>query len=211
MKILSVQSLVLPEVKVVRTARYHDHRGYFSEVFRESAFAAQPELDFLHGLKFQQVNESVSKPWTCRGMHFQWNPYMGKFVRTVYGRMIDMVMDVRKGSPNFGKIIAYDMPTDDERDFSEWIWVPIGFAHGNFFPVPTRIEYLCTGEYSPKCEAGISPLAPDLDWSLFDPELNTLFHDNIPHSPLFSDKDKNGLTLDAWLQDERSEQFVYKR
>jgi hypothetical protein len=73
------------------------------------------------------------------------------------------------------------------------------------------IPYQLPNESKVTLEAGILPLAPDLDWSLFYPELNTLFHNNIPHPPLFSDKDKNGLTLDAWLKDERSEQFVYKR
>ncbi len=88
---------------------------------------------------------------------------MGKLLRTLSGRMVDMVMDIRKGSPNFGKIILYDMPADLNASEDEWIWVPPGFAHGNYFTEPTRIQYLCTGEWSPGCEAGISPLSGDLD------------------------------------------------
>jgi dTDP-4-dehydrorhamnose 3,5-epimerase len=160
-------------------------------------------------VEFLQCNESYSKRGTVRGLHFQWNPYMGKLVRTLAGRMIDMVLDIRKYSPTFGKIILYDMPTNHEADYSEWIWVPPGFAHGNFFTEDTMIEYFCSGEYSPDCEAGISPLAEDIDWSLCDPELKEKFVDIAPSTTLITDKDKNGLTLDAWLNDNRADNFIY--
>ena len=94
---------------------------------------------------------------------------MGKLVRTIRGHMIDVVLDIRKGSPTYGKIIAHDMPVQGDEDYAEWIWVPPGFAHGNTFPADTVIEYLCSGEYSPGNEAGISPVADDLDWSLCEP------------------------------------------
>jgi dTDP-4-dehydrorhamnose 3,5-epimerase len=209
MKILSVQSLALPEIKIIRFGRFADHRGYFGESFRRSEFNTLPELAFLHGVEFGQMNDSVSRPGTCRGLHFQFNPYMGKLVRTVYGRMIDTALDIRKGSPTFGNIVAYDMPASDDKDYNEWIWIPVGFAHGPFFPEPTRIEYMCSGEYSPKCEIGISPLAPDLDWRLCDAKLKILFDSLVPQSQLLSEKDKNGLSLAAWQSDPRSENFVY--
>ncbi|MCA9876578.1 MAG: dTDP-4-dehydrorhamnose 3,5-epimerase family protein, partial [Thermomicrobiales bacterium] len=190
MKILSITDLAIPEVKVIRFARFRDNRGYFSEHYRFSDFETGDAASFMRGVRFLQMNESFSRPQTVRGLHYQWNPFMGKLVRTVRGRMVDMVLDIRKGSPTYGKIIAYDMPVTGEEDFSEWIWVPPGFAHGNTFTEDTVIEYLCSGEYSPGNEAGISPIAPDLDWSLCDPELASLFQGIAHTTDLMTDKDR---------------------
>lgn len=209
MKILDVKALVIPEVKVLRYGRFADNRGYFTETFRRADFDTTPGLGTLTQAQFLQANESFSKPGTVRGLHFQWNPYVGKLVRTVRGRMIDLVMDIRQGSPTHGKIIAHDMPADPTMDYNEWIWVPPGFAHGNFFTEETQIEYFCTGEYNPACEAGISPLAPDLDWSLCEPGLKKLFAEVAPGSERISPKDRNGLTLAAWVADSRAGNFVY--
>ena len=133
---------------------------------------------------------------------------MGKLVRTISGRMIDLVADIRLGSPTFGKIIAFDMPSALDAPEGTWIWVPPGFAHGNLFRQPTQIEYLCSGEYSPNCEAGITPLAADLDWSLCDPSLKTLFDQSVPAANM-TDKDRHNLTLTQWKSDPRSENFRY--
>jgi dTDP-4-dehydrorhamnose 3,5-epimerase len=209
MKILSITDLAIPEVKVIRFARFRDNRGYFSEHYRFSDFETGDAASFMSGVRFLQMNESFSKPHTVRGLHYQWNPFMGKLVRTVRGRMIDMVLDIRKGSPTYGKIIAYDMPVTGEEDYSEWIWVPPGFAHGNTFTEETVIEYLCSGEYSPGNEAGISPIADDLDWSLCDPELAALFQEIAHSTELMTDKDRNGFSLASWTADPRSENFLY--
>ena len=155
MKILSVKTLALPEIKVVQFALFKDHRGYFTEPYRKSDLTAHPDLPFSKSGDFVQENESFSKSHTLRGLHFQWNPFMGKMVRTLFGHMIDIVMDIRLGSPNYGKAILYDMPRSVDADMGEWIWAPPGFAHGNLFLEPTAIEYLCTGEYSQGCEASI--------------------------------------------------------
>lgn len=210
MKIVSIKTLAIPEVKVIKFARFCDTRGYFTEHYRKSDFVNHVDMDFMKNIEFVQFNESYSKPYVIRGLHFQWNPYMGKLVRTVVGRMVDLVLDIRKGSPTFGKIIAYDMPATVERDYSEWIWVPPGFAHGNFFTEETIIEYLCTGEYNPNCEAGISPLADDLDWSLMDKDIKKEFDRIVSESPVISEKDKNGLSLTEWLKDPRSDNFIYE-
>lgn len=209
MKILSVKTLPLTEIKVVRFSRFCDQRGYFTETYRKSDFVSHPEMGFMRGVKFVQSNESFSQKGTVRGLHFQWNPHMGKMVRTLYGRMVDLVLDIRKGSPSFGKIIAYEMPGRVSADRDEWIWVPPGFAHGNLFPEDTQIEYFCSGEYSLGCEAGISPLAADIDWSLVEPELKRLFDSIAPVTELITLKDKNAFSLAAWVKDERSENFVY--
>jgi dTDP-4-dehydrorhamnose 3,5-epimerase len=209
MKILHVRDLEFAEVKVIRYGRFADHRGFFSEHFRKSDFMTHPQLQFFKGVEFYQCNESYSKPGTIRGLHFQWNPHMGKLVRTLHGRMIDMVLDIRKGSPTFGKIIGYDMPANPQAEFCEWIWIPPGFAHGNYFTEESHIEYFCSGEYSPGCEAGISPLAADIDWSLCHPELKQGFDKIASANPLMTDKDRDGFTLSSWLDNPNSSQFVF--
>jgi len=208
-KIVSVTALAIPDVKVIRFARFCDQRGFFTEAFRKSDFAGRAEMGILPQVSFVQCNESYSHRGVIRGLHFQWNPLMGKLVRTVAGRMVDMALDIRKGSPNYGKIIAYDMPSQVSDAYGEWIWVPPGFAHGNFFSVPTQIEYFCTGEYSPGCEAGVSPLADDLDWSLCDGALHGEFAALASAGGVLSDKDRGVLKFRDWQSDPRSDHFIY--
>lgn len=210
MKILDCYSLAFPEVKVIRYKRFGDHRGYFSEIFRHSDFNNPELLACMNGLHFTQANESWSKNGTIRGMHFQWNPYMGKLVRTSIGHMMDMVLDIRQGSPSYGQIILHDMPSLVDQDWSEWIWVPVGFAHGSCFLMDSMIQYYCTGEWSPGCERSISPLAPDIDWSRCDPVLKARFDAVAPTTPYLTDKDRNGLTMASWKADPASREFVYE-
>jgi len=206
MKIVKVKNLNQPEVKIIKFARFSDNRGYFTEPFRKSQFLKEA----IPGFNIVQINESYSKKGVIRGLHFQWNPYMGKLVRTIKGHMIDLFLDIRKGSPTFGKINAFDMPASENDEISTWIWVPVGFAHGNIFLEETIIEYLCTGEYSQGCEAGISPLSKDIDWSLCDPNLKKIIEKQIKKGLIISEKDKKGLTLKEWLNDKRSENFIYR-
>jgi dTDP-4-dehydrorhamnose 3,5-epimerase len=207
--ILEVRELAIPEIKVIRFARRADHRGYFSEQYRFSDFESGPDTPFMRGVRFPQANESFSRAGTVRGLHFQWNPFMGKLVRTIRGHMIDVVLDIRKGSPTFGKIIAHDMPVQGDEEFAEWIWVPPGFAHGNTFSADTVIEYLCSGEYSPGNEAGVSPIADDLDWSLCEPALADQFQTIAGSTTLMTDKDRNSVSVAGWASDPRSENFLY--
>jgi dTDP-4-dehydrorhamnose 3,5-epimerase len=209
MKILRVEQLAMTEIRVIRFARFSDQRGYFTEHFRESDFRSSPLASFMEGVEFVQANESYSRAGTVRGLHFQWNPYMGKLVRTLRGHMVDVVLDIRRGSPDFGRAIAYDMPSDRSEDFNEWIWVPPGFAHGNVFLEDTLIEYFCSGEYSPGNEAGISPLADDIDWSLCDHNLRETFRGIASATQLMTDKDRNGLSVSTWARDERSHNFIF--
>jgi dTDP-4-dehydrorhamnose 3,5-epimerase len=208
MKVLEIKDLSIPSAKVVKFQRFADHRGYFTESFRKSQFAN--ELPFLRGIGFVQANESFSRKGVVRGLHFQWNPYMGKLVRTVQGEMVDLFLDIRKGSPTFGKAAAYRLASSPERECGEWIWVPPGFAHGNYFARDTTIEYFCSGEYSPGCEAGISPLSLDIDWSLCDQELKREFDRIVADGALMADKDRQGFSVAAWAADPRSSNFQYK-
>src|SRR5262249_13717955 len=139
LRILDVNTLPIPDVKVIRFGRYSDGRGYFSEPYRRSVLGDDIRASFLACLSIVQVNESWSREGVVRGLHFQWNPFMGKLVRTIKGRMIDLALDIRLDSPSFGKIVAYDMPSSSASEYSEWIWVPPGFAHGNFFTEETVI------------------------------------------------------------------------
>ncbi|MBN1846615.1 MAG: dTDP-4-dehydrorhamnose 3,5-epimerase family protein [Sedimentisphaerales bacterium] len=213
MDIIEIKTLPLEPVKVIRFRIYPDHRGYFMEQYRRSDFQDRRRFDFLEGMEFVQCNQSVSRAGTVRGLHFQWNPCQGKLVRTLSGRMIDMVLDIRKGSDTFGCILLVDMPAEPEPDpgWREWIWVPPGFAHGNFFPVQTQIEYFCTGEYNPQCEAGINPRSQDLDWSLCDPDLKELYNRIVSSTDLISTKDDQGFSLKQWSQNKNADRFVFER
>jgi dTDP-4-dehydrorhamnose 3,5-epimerase len=206
MKIVEVKRLRFPEVAVIRFARFKDHRGYFTEHYRESDFQG---LDGLRGLNFCQMNESFSRSGTIRGLHFQWNPCQGKLVRAVTGRLIDLVLDIRKGSPTFGRIIAHDLPARPDDDHAQWIWIPPGFAHGMLLVEDTLVEYLCSGEYNPRCEAGISPFSCDIDWSLCAPDLKAAFDRVAATTELVSDKDRKAPCMSAWAEDPRSSNFMY--
>lgn len=206
MKIIEFNELQIPGVCVLKYERFSDKRGYFSETFRDSDFVSlSSDITIFHdGVK--QANESYSRRNVLRGLHFQWNPHMGKLVRTISGHMIDLILDLRYGSPTQGKIIAYEMPSFTGSIHSEWIWVPPGCAHGNFFLEDSIIEYLCSGEYNGNCEAGINPFSEDIDWSICDKKLFNLFED-LKSNFLVSQKDINGLTLSQWLASVNSNQF----
>ena len=209
MKIEAVESLAIPELKVIRFGRFRDDRGYFTESYRLGDLIQHPETAFLREVRFPQINESFSQAGVVRGLHFQWNPHMGKLVRAVRGRIVDLALDIRLGSPTLGKIVARDISEDPGADHAEWIWVPPGFAHGFFCTTDGILEYLCSGEYSPGNEAGISPMAPDLDWTLCDRPLKRAFDEIVAGEPILSEKDRDALSLNGWLADERSTHFRY--
>ena len=209
MKIEAVESLAIPELKVIRFGRFRDDRGYFTESYRLGDLSCNPETAFLRDVRFLQINESFSRSGVVRGLHFQWNPHMGKLVRAVTGRIVDLALDIRLGSPTLGRIVAHDISEDPDADHAEWIWVPPGFAHGFFCPTDCIMEYLCSGEYSPGNEAGISPLAPDLDWSLCDRALKRAFDDVVTGDAILSEKDRDAFSMKGWLADERSANFTY--
>lgn len=205
MQILEVKSSIFPEIKIIRYERFPDERGFFSESFRKSDI--KDKIPEFNNLEILQSNVSYSKVGVIRGLHFQWKPDMGKLIRVIDGAMIDVFLDIRKNSPTFGKIGAVKMEADPTKTEESMIWIPRGFAHGVAFYKNSYIEYFCTAEYSPFNEAGIFPLASDIDWSLCDSQLKTEF-DQIAKSNLISEKDKKGLTVSQWKLDPRSENFV---
>lgn len=207
MKILEIKELAIPEVKVIKFQRFKDNRGYFTETFRYSDMITNTA--FFRGKNFLQANESFSNKNTIRGFHFQWNPFMGKLVRPLFGHLIDYAIDIRPNSVNFGKIIGYDMPVNYSYDYSEWIWIPPGFAHGTLLIEDSLIEYFCTGEYSQSCEAGISLLARDINWSLCSAYLVRIFNKTLIASEFITEKDRDALTLSEWLSNENSKEFIW--
>lgn len=211
MQIVSVTSLAIPDIKVVRFRRFKDERGYFSETFRRAVIETHPDMGFLKDVEFLQSNESFSAKGVVRGLHFQWDKPMGKWVRTICGRMVDLMLDIRVGSPTFGKILAYEMPVQASSEFSEWIYLPPGFAHGNYFSENTFIEYFCTAGYNPACEAGISPFSKDMDWSMCDPKLTQEFETLKNHSPIVSPKDTGAPEFGQWVKSNQQKPvFIYR-
>lgn len=195
MKILSIKPLVIPDIKVIEYMRFSDNRGYFTEHYRKTDFLEHSDLEFIKDTPFVQCNESFSRKSTVRGLHYQYDPDMGKLVRIITGHMIDLQLDVRKDSPTFGKIIGYEMKSSVDSDTAEWIWIPAGFAHGVCFIEDSLIEYFCTAQYTPEHEYGISPFANDIDWSLCDKDIKRKFEKLSGSDILISDKDINEMTL----------------
>lgn len=209
MKIISVKQLEIPGVKVIRFERHMDARGYFTEMLRQSDINENDDLKFLRENNFVQISEGYSKAGVIRGLHFQWQPSLGKLLRVVSGHMVDMILDVRKNSPTEGKIILYDMPNLPSDDYSEWLWLPPGLAHGSFFLKDSVVEYLFTAYYNANGESGVSPLAKDIDWSICDPSLKEKFMSLISGNMIISDKDKNAQSFSSWQNDVRSNNILY--
>src|SRR5919107_4042858 len=146
-------------------AVHGDERGFFVETWRRDAWeAAGVPSDFV------QDNHSRSRRGTVRGMHFQTSPGQGKLVRVARGRVLDVVVDVRRGSPTFGEWEAVEL--DDERGHQ--LWIPVGFGHG--FCVLSEVAdfvYKCTSYYDPATESGIRFDDPEvgIEWPLAQHEL----------------------------------------
>ncbi len=208
MKILSVQPLTIPDVKIIKFARFADERGYFAETLRIQDLTTAPKLPELHDSKFYQMNESYSKKNVIRGLHIQWDPHMGKLVRVIDGSILDFALDVRVGSQTFGKIVIHELVFDLVSDSLDWIWVPPGFAHGFLTTSEfARIEYVCTGWWNPLCERGIDIFDGDIDWSLANQNLVEKAKASFPKA-IMNDKDRNGLSLQVWKQSEDAQKFT---
>lgn len=208
MQVISVNCCSIEEIKIIKFKRFIDERGFFCEKFRTQTIETNNDLDFLKGLVFSQSNESFSRKNVLRGMHFQWEPFMGKLVRCISGRLIDIALDIRPNSKTFGKITAAVLDGTIGNDYSEWIWLPPGFAHGAFLTEDSIIEYQCTGHYNPQGEASVSPFANDIDWSLCPIEIRNEFEER-KNDIIIKDRDREGMTLSQWLENDNSKRFEY--
>ena len=150
-----VKELSLPGLKLIELKLYRDDRGYFTERYVQERFK-----DFGLPVNFIQDNHSRSKPGVIRGLHYQTNPAQGKLVGAIRGKIWDVVVDIRKGSPTYGKWEAVELSDENGR----LLWVPAGFAHG-FCVLGTEdadVMYKVDAPYSPKTEGGIVYNDPDL-------------------------------------------------
>jgi len=154
----------IPAVKIFISKKIEDERGYFSEIYNKSA------LEILgFELNFVQDNHSYSKhKFTLRGLHFQTPPFQqDKLVRVVRGSILDVAVDIRNGSPHFGKYVMEEINSSNRKQ----ILVPAGFAHGVLTLEPdTEIIYKVTNYYSPQNDKGILWTDSDLaiDWPVGD-------------------------------------------
>lgn len=204
MNILSKTKTALPDVVLFTYSRFKDDRGYFSETYNKKELHLSDGTDKITELV--QSNESYSKKNVVRGLHFQHDPFMGKLIRTAYGHMVDLVVDIRPHSETYGKGIMIDMPGSQESQTDALIWIPPGFAHGNLFLENTLIQYFCTGTYNPQGEVGITPYSPDIDWSMSSPDLYDRFTQMKEHA-IMSPKDRKGISLTEWKNNPNAQQF----
>ena len=158
----------IPDVIIYEPIVHGDDRGYFVETFREDKLE-----DFLgYKINFSQDNESKSSRGVLRGLHYQLAPFaQTKLVRVIQGRVLDVAVDIRKGSPTFGKHVAVELSSENKRQ----LLVPRGFAHA--FVVledDTVFAYKVDNYYSPECDRGIAfdDEALGIDWKIPHAELN---------------------------------------
>lgn len=173
-------------VVIIEPRIFKDARGYFFESFSERDFCKE-----VREVRFVQDNESKSSYGVLRGLHFQKPPFcQSKLVRVIKGAVLDVAVDIRKGSPTFGKHVAVELTEDNHRQF----FVPRGFAHGfSVLSDEVIFQYKCDNFYAPQSEGAIA-------WN--DPDLNIDWR--IPaEKVILSEKDKNHPCLkDAeWLFD----------
>jgi len=153
---MEVIATEIPDVKIIRPKRFGDQRGFFSETYNKRAFAEAG----IH-LEFVQDNHTLSGPrGTIRGLHFQIPPYaQDKLVRVARGAVLDVVVDLRKGSPTFGKHVTVVLSAADWNE----VIVPVGFAHGFCTLEPdTEVLYKVTDYYAAEYERGVIWNDPDL-------------------------------------------------
>jgi dTDP-4-dehydrorhamnose 3,5-epimerase len=165
---MQITATALPEVKIVQLTLHRDDRGFFVERFSATRFAEAglPE-------NYAQDNHSRSHPGVLRGLHYQYEPAQGKLVGVTRGRIWDVAVDIRPGSPNFGRHVGVELSDDNGR----LLWVPAGFAHG--FCVlgdeAADVFYKVDAPYNGKAEGGIRWDDPDLaiEWPVKNPQVST--------------------------------------
>ncbi len=161
---MKISSMAIPDILVIEPFVFEDDRGFFFESFRDDVFKKITSLN----LSFVQENHSKSFKGVLRGLHYQINPRaQGKLVRVVQGEVLDIVVDIRRSSPTFGRYVSEILTNDNKKQ----IWIPKGFAHG-FLTLSETAEFLykTTDLYSPDHERCIL-------WS--DPNLNINWPENI--------------------------------
>lgn len=158
---MKVIKTAIEDVVIIEPDVFGDARGYFFESYSQKKFDEQ-----VRPVKFVQDNESKSKYGVLRGLHFQkGRDAQSKLVRVVKGRVLDVAVDIRKGSPTFGQYVAVELTEDNHRQ----LFVPRGFAHGfSVLSEEAIFQYKCDNLYAPQSEGAIAWNDPDIaiDWQL---------------------------------------------
>lgn len=156
----------IPGVLIVEPRVFKDARGYFFESYSQREFDDKISAILGHPIRFVQDNESMSSYGVMRGLHYQRMPYtQSKLVRCVKGAVLDVAVDIRKGSPTFGQHVAVELTEDNHLQF----FVPRGFAHGFSVLSETAVfQYKCDEFYHPEADAGINILDGSfgIDWRI---------------------------------------------
>jgi dTDP-4-dehydrorhamnose 3,5-epimerase len=184
-----LESRQLEEIVVLVGKAYEDARGYFMETYREDQFR---ELGLPE--RFAKDNHSYSKKGVVRGLHFQWDPPMGKLMRVTRGAAFLVAVDLRLGSPTLGKWVGVEATAENRKQ----VWAPASFARG-FCALTDDVEvqYKCTGTYNGKAESAIR-------WDDSDIGITWPVRDVI-----ISEKDRKAQTLAEWLASANARHFVY--
>lgn len=163
---MEVLKTALEGVLIIEPKVFGDARGYFFESFSQREFDDKVSPILGHSINFVQDNESMSSYGVMRGLHFQCPPYtQSKLVRCVRGAVLDVAVDIRKGSPTYGQHVAVELTENNHRQF----FVPRGFAHGFAVLSDTAIfQYKCDEFYHPEVDGGLNILDNSLgiDWRI---------------------------------------------
>ncbi|MCM1300272.1 MAG: dTDP-4-dehydrorhamnose 3,5-epimerase [Alistipes senegalensis] len=163
-------------VVIIEPDLFGDERGYFFESFSERRFCEQ-----VRSVRFVQDNESKSSYGVLRGLHFQKPPHaQSKLVRVIAGRVLDVAVDIRRGSPTFGQHVAVELTGENHRQF----FIPRGFAHGfSVLSDEAIFQYKCDNYYAPQSEGSVAWNDPDLaiDWRI--PADKVLLSEKDRHHP----------------------------
>ena len=179
---MEVVKTLIEGVVIIEPRLFKDDRGYFFESFNQREFEEK-----VCKTTFVQDNESNSSYGVIRGLHFQKPPFaQSKLVRVVRGAVLDVAVDIRKGSPTFGQHVAVELTEDNHRQF----FIPRGFAHG--FSVLTEIaifQYKCDNFYAPQADGGIQLIDGSLgiDWRI--PTSKTILSEKDLKHPLLAEYD----------------------
>lgn len=177
---MEVVKTELEGVVILEPRLFKDDRGYFFESFSQREFDEK-----VRPVKFVQDNESKSVYGVLRGLHFQKPPFaQSKLVRVIQGAVLDVAVDIRVGSPTYGKHVAVELTAENHRQ----LFIPRGFAHG--FSVLTDevvFQYKCDNFYAPQSEGAIAWNDPALgiDWRI--PEASVILSEKVKHHPLLKD------------------------
>ena len=181
----------IPDVLLLEPRVFADARGFFYESYNKNTLA-----DLGIRAEFVQDNHSRSAKGVVRGLHFQWEPPMGKLMRVTVGSAFLVAVDIRKSSPTLGQWVGVEASAQNRR----CVWAPAGFARGFCaLSAGTEIQYKCTGLYNGRAESAIRWDDPGIgiEWPLTE--------------VLVSDKDRKARTLADWLASPESEAFQYTK